>query len=270
MNIKDKVFLVTGGGSGIGRALVLELLFNGASVATIDIAEANLAETYQLAGQHKDRLTTYVVDITDLEAVKALPEKVIADHGAVDAIINNAGIIQPFVRVKDLDYSAIDRVMKVNFYGTVYVTKVFLPYLLERPEASITNISSMGSYTPVPGQTIYGAAKAGVKLFTEGLHSELMNTNVTATVIFQGSTETNIAQNSGITDIPGMDAGEAASAIKTMTPEDAARQIVDAIAKDRYMAYVGSDARFMGFLSRLNPKLAAKIIYNQMRSLLPD
>ena len=271
MNIKDKVFLVTGGGSGIGRALVLELIFKGARVTTIDIDQTSLDETYQLAGQHKDRLTTYLVDITDLEAVKALPEKVVADHGAVDAIINNAGIIQPFVRVNDLEYDDIRRVMEVNFFGTVQVTKVFLPYLLERPEASIANISSMGSYAPVPGQTVYGAAKAAVKLFTEGLHSELMETNVGVTVIFQGSTNTNIAQNSGITGMGGgEEGGETQSEFKTMSPKEAAEQIVSAIEKDSYMAYVGSDARFMGFLSRLSPKLAARIIFNQMRSLLPD
>lgn len=270
MNVKDKVILVTGGGSGIGRALVLELLSRGAAVAAVDINESALQETGQLAGEARVRLTTHIADITDRTAVEALPEQVVASHGAVDGIINNAGIIQPFLRVKDLDYSAIDRVMKVNFFGTVNVTKTFLPHLLERPEAHITNISSMGAYAPVPGQTIYGAAKAAVKLFTEGLHSELMDTNIGVTVIFQGATATNIAENSGLTQVPGGEAEKTQESFNPMSAEDAAKQIIDAIESDSYQAYVGSDAKFMGFLSRLSPKRAAKTIFNNMRSLLPD
>lgn len=271
MKVQNKVFVVTGGGSGIGRALVLDLLNRGASVATLDINQAGLDETTQLAGEKKDRLSTYITDITDLAAVEALPGKVIDKHGAVDGLINNAGIIQPFVRVNDLEYAAIHRVMNVNFFGTVNVTKTFLPYLLKRPEAHILNISSMGSYAPVPGQTVYGAAKAAVKLFTEGLHSELMDTNVSVTVIFQGSTNTNIAVNSGLTDIPGMDEEAVEQpAMRIMSAEDAARQIIDAIEKDKYQAYVGSDARMMGILSRLNPEMAAKTIFNQMRAYLRD
>ena len=270
MKVKGKVILVTGGGSGIGRALVLELLARGTSVATIDISQAGLNETVQLAADAKDRLSTYVVDITDLDAVKALPEKIVAKHGVIDGVINNAGIIQPFVRVKDLDFKDIHRVLNVNFFGTVNVTKTFLPYLLKRPEAHILNMSSMGSYAPVPGQTIYGAAKAAVKLFTEGLNSELMDTNVRVTVIFQGSTNTNIAQNSGITSVPGVDEEEAAASFKVMQPGDAAKQIIDAMENDKYQAAVGSDASMMFFLSRLAPKFAAKTIFNQMRSLLPS
>lgn len=269
MKVQQKVILVTGGGSGIGRALVLELLSRNAIVAAVDINESSLQETVRLAGDVGERLSTHLVDITDRNAVEALPKKIIASHGSVDGIINNAGIIQPFVRVKDLDYSAIQKVMAVNFFGTVNVTQAFLPDLLGRPEAHITNISSMGSYAPVPGQTVYGAAKAAVKLFTEGLHSELMETNIGVTVIFQGSTATNIAVNSGITEIPGVDLDQAQS-IPTMSPEEAAKQIIKAIEKDDYQAYVGSDAKFMGFLSRLSPKRAAKTIFNQMRSLLPD
>jgi len=161
MKVKGKVILVTGGGSGIGRALVLNLLSRDASVATIDINQAGLDDTVQLAGEAKDRLSTYVVDITDLSAVEALPEKIIAQHGVIDGLINNAGIIQPFVRVKDLSFDAIQRVMNVNFFGTVNMTKTFLPYLLERPEAHILNMSSMGSYAPVPGQMGAGAPPRG-------------------------------------------------------------------------------------------------------------
>lgn len=269
MLVDNKVMVVTGGGSGIGRALVLELLRKGARVAAVDINESSLQETVNLAEKMSERLSTHIADITDRKAVEALPEQVIAEHGPVDGIINNAGIIQPFERVNELEFDAIQRVIDVNFHGTVNVTKNFLPYLLDRPEGHITSISSMGGFLPVPGQTVYGAAKAAIKLFTEGLHSELTDTNVGVLVVFQGATATNIAQNSGITMDLGSDNGEEQRSFKTLTPEEAAEKIIDAIEKDRYQVYVGSDSALMGFLARLNPKFAAKTIFKQMRSLLP-
>lgn len=269
MRVENKTFLVTGAGSGIGRALVLELLSRGASVAAVDINPTGLEDTWDMACSHQIRLSSHTVDITDKEAVESLPNQIILNHGAIDGVINNAGIIQPFVRVNDLEYDAISRVMDVNFNGTVYITKTFLPYLLERPEAHIVSISSMGGFLPVPGQTVYGAAKAAVKLFTEGLHSELMGTNVGVTVVFQGATATNIAVNSGITQLPVSDPEAEGGSFSTLTPDEAAEQIIDGIEKNRYQLYVGKDSSFMNFLYRISPERAAKTIFNQMRSLLP-
>ena len=269
MKVQDKVIVVTGGGNGIGRELVLHLLSKGAKVAAIDIKESGLQETMQLAAENKKNLSTHLADITNKEAVEALPEKVIAQHGAVDGIINNAGIIQPFVRVKDLDYAAIERVMNVNFYGTLYMTKTFLPHFLKRPEAHITNISSMGGFLPVPGQSIYGAAKAAVKLFTEGLHSELLNTNVRVTVVFPGAIGTNIAANSGVALGPGAESQSKQAGIKMLAPAKAAQIIIDGIQQNRYRILVGSDSAAMDFLYRLNPERAANFIFKQMEALLP-
>ena len=267
MKVHNKVIVVTGGGNGIGRELVLSLLARGARVAAVDIDKSALEETVGLSGDQKDRLTTHIVNITDKAAVEALPGQVISQHGAVDGIINNAGIIQPFVKLNELDYEAIERVNKVNFYGTLYMTKAFLPHLLQRPEAHITNISSMGGFLPVPGQTIYGATKAAVKLLTEGLHSELLSTNVRVTVVFPGAIGTNIAANSGLGDSLQMDNQQ--SSIKMLAPSKAAQIILDGIERDRYRVLVGSDARFMDLLYRLNPSYAANLIYKQMKSLLP-
>ena len=187
MKVQGKVIVVTGGGNGIGRELALLLLRKGAKVAAVDISEKGLQETAELAGDLKTKISTHVVNITDREAVAALPQKVIATHGVIDGLINCAGIIQKFVRVKDLTLADIDRVMNVNFYGTVNMTIAFLTHLLSRPEAHLVNVSSMGGFLPVPGQTIYGASKAAVKLFTEGLYSELLDTPVQVTVVFPGA-----------------------------------------------------------------------------------
>ena len=271
MKVRNKVIVVTGGGNGIGRELVLNLLSKGARVAAVDISEAALQGTIELAGSAASNLSTHVVDITNKEAVEALPEQVIARHGAVDGVINNAGIIQPFVRVHELGYDAIERVMNVNFYGTLYMTKAFLPHLLDRPEAHIANLSSMGGFLPVPGQSLYGASKAAVKLLTEALHSELKSTNVGVTVVFPGAIGTNIAVNSGVASslrVENIDQEKAAR--RTLAPSKAAEIIVDGIEQDRSRVMVGSDATFLDRFYRISPERAANFIYKQMKSLLGE
>lgn len=270
MRVQNKIIVISGGGNGIGREVVLNLLAKRARVAAIDINEAALQETVALAGANATLLSTHAVNITNRDAVAALPEQVTAAHGALDGIINVAGIIQPFVRVKNLDYAEIERVMNVNFYGTLYMTKEFLPHLLKRPEAHIANVSSMGGYLPVPGQTIYGASKAAVKLFTEGLRSELLETNVRVTVIFPGAIGTNIAANSGVNISLGADAEAQTRSFKPMPPRQAAEIIVTGIEKNRYRIFVGSDAKFTDRFYRLSPERAANFIYKQMRSLLKE
>lgn len=266
MKVQNKVVVVTGGGSGMGRELVLNLLSKGAKVVAIDINESSLQETVSLAGDSRNSLSTFVVNITDKAAVEELLNKVIAQHGYVDGIINNAGIIQPFVKVNELGYDAIERVMNVNFYGTLFMTKTFLPQLLTRPEAHIMNISSMGGFLPVPGQAIYGASKAAVKLLTEALHSELANTNVKVTVVFPGAVNTNITKNSGL-NVPVQTNTEQQST-KTLSAAKAAQIMIDGMEADRYRVMVGGDAKLMDYLSRLNPAYAARLIYKKMRSLL--
>ncbi len=269
MKLSAKTILVTGAGNGMGRELVLLLLQKNARVAAIDIRQEALDETFKMAGEKNKFLSTHLVDITDKTALELLPEKIISFHGSIDGIINNAGIIQPFVRVNDLSYEAIDRVMRVNFYGMLYVTKMFLPNLLQRPEAHILNISSMGGFLPVPGQTVYGASKAAVKLFTEGLYSELLDTNVGVTIVYPGAIETKIAENSGLGDILKLQEGSKKSSIKMLKPAKAAELILEGMEKNKYRVLVGSDSKFMDFIYRLNPKFAAKFIYKQMKSLLP-
>jgi len=266
MKVANKVIVVTGGGNGMGREMVLQLLARGAKVAAVDIKKDALDETAKLAGSGNTNFAGFVADITDRAAVDALPAQVIARFGAVDGVINNAGIIQPFVKLNELKFDAIERVMNINFYGTVNLVKAFLPHLLKCTEAHIVNVSSMGGFLPVPGQTIYGASKAAVKLLTEGLFTELLNTNVKVTVVFPGAIGTNIAANSGVS-IGGQSA-EMQKSYKTLPPAKAAEIILDAMESNKYRVLVGQDAAFMDFLCRLSPERAARMIYNQMKALL--
>jgi NAD(P)-dependent dehydrogenase (short-subunit alcohol dehydrogenase family) len=266
VKVAGKVMVVTGGGNGIGRQVVLELLKRGAWVAALDIRQEGLDETSSRANAG-GRLDTYVVDITDRDAVMASPDKIEASLGQIDGVVNVAGIIQPFVKMNDLEFDAIERVVNVNLWGTINVVKAFLPHLLERPVAHLANVSSMGGFLPVPGQTIYGATKAAVKLMTEGLYAELLETNVGVTVVMPGAIATDIAANSGI-DLSGMDADAAAAAARTTSPEEAARIIVDGIEDDQLHVYVGRDSLMMGILNRAAPKQSTHLIQRQMKNLL--
>lgn len=266
MDVAGKVIVVTGAGSGIGRELTIELVRRGARVAAVDRDAASLLVTRAQVGEDSADVATFPLDINDLDGVRALPAQVIARFGAVDGLINNAGIIQPFVKLQDLDDATIDRVMAVNWTGTLAMVRAFLPHLLARPVAHIANISSMGGFLPVPGQTIYGASKAAVKLMTEGLHAELADTNVGVTVVFPGAIATNIVENSGVAPPAGVDAE--AGAHRATAADVAARTILDAIARDAYRVNVGSDASFLDMFYRLAPKWAAGFIARQMADLL--
>jgi short-subunit dehydrogenase len=270
MNVNQKVIVVTGAGNGMGRETALELLRRGATVAAVDISQSALSETITLANASANRISTHVVDITNLEQVKALPAAVIAAHGTVDGLINVAGIIHKFRKVNDLSYDEIHRVMNVNYFGTVHMVKEFLPHLLQRPAAQILNIASMGGYLPVPGQTIYCSSKAAVKLFTEGLRAELTGTNVGVNVLFPGAIATNISVNSGAATQAEVDAmqKQSTSSIKTTPADVAGKLIVGAFEGNPFHSFVGSDAKLMYWLSRIMPEGAANLIQKQMASLL--
>lgn len=265
MEIKNKVFVVTGAGSGMGRELTIQLVQKKAKVAIVDINDQSLKETARIVGE--SNVSLHVVDITDRSSVEKLPELVIQQHGAVDGIINNAGIIQPFVDVIDLDYKTIERTFNVNFYGTLNMTKSFLPHLLKRPVAHVANVSSMGGFIPFPGQTIYSASKAAVKIFTEGLYSELKGTNVEVTVIHPGAINTNIMSNSGLKSESEKTDSTNEKSPPMLAADKAASIMIEAIEKNKYRVMVGKDAKFLDFFYRLNPKKAVNMIVKKMGNM---
>jgi short-subunit dehydrogenase len=265
MNLNGKVVVVTGAGSGMGRELTFQLVAKGAKVAAIDMRLETLLETKNLSMGVIGQVETFNVDITNADSVASLPAKISAILGEVDVLINNAGIIQPFVRINELTLDQADRVMDVNFRGTLLMVKAFLPGLLTRPIAHILNVSSMGAYAPVPGQSVYGASKAAVKLFTEGLRSELLPSHVGVTIVFPGAIATNIAANSGMSQ---MNADTSQQNI-TMTPAPiAAAAMIQAIERGKPRLVIGRDAKTLDIVSRINPVYAAKMIYKQMAELL--
>ncbi len=263
MKVDGKIVVVTGAGSGIGRAVALELLRRGARVAVTDRSEATARETVSLAGAG-ERIASFAGDVTDRRALAAMKDAVLSRFGAIDGVVHCAGIIQPFVKVRAIDDATIDRVFGVNWGGTLNVARTFLPVLESRPEAHLVNVSSMGAFLPVPGQTLYGASKAAVLLFTEGLHSEYAGTSLHVTVVLPGAVATNIVANSGVTLHASVDT----AAAKTTSAQDAARTIVDGMEHDRFRVLVGADAKLMDALERLSPEHAADFIAARMKGLL--
>lgn len=268
MKVQGKTFVVTGAGNGIGREVSLQLLALGAKVAGLDLSQKGLDETASKASS--DNFAGYSVDITKLNEVVKAKDIILSKFGAVDGLINVAGIIQPFVRVTELSFEQIAKVMDVNFFGLLNVTKTFLPELIPRPVAHIANVSSMGGFVPVPGQSIYGASKAAVKLLTEGLHSELQGTGVGVTTIFPGGVATDIVVNSGVMTEDQMKemAAKAGPERKSTSVPVAAKAIIEGIEKKKFHVLIGPDAKTMYFLSRLMPERAANLIYKNMKDLL--
>ena len=263
--IAGHVFVVTGGGNGIGREVVREIVMRGGTAAAVDVDADGLAETAAELRGAPDRVSTHVVDLTDRAAVEALATEVIERHGQVDGLVNVAGIIQPFVPIADLDLTVIEKVMAVNFWGVVHTTKTFLPHLLARPAASLVNVSSMGSFVAVPGQTAYGASKAAVKLLTEGLYAELQDSPVRVTGVYPGGIATDIAANSGA-DTSTMEATDAP--MQLTSAAEAARQIVDGIEDAPYRVVIGKDAKALDAFSRLSPRRSTEVIARKLRSLI--
>jgi short-subunit dehydrogenase len=193
---------------------------------------------------------------------------VIDAHGAIDGLLNVAGIIQKFSPFAELSTSEVERVMSVNFWGVVNMVQAFLPYLLKRPQAALVNVSSMGAFIPVPGQTIYGASKAAVKLLTEGLHAELRGTPVHVTVVFPGAVATSITENSGVSAPAVAGANDNAANQKVLPPGDAAQIIIKGMQKGAYRVLVGRDAQVMDWFTRLVPERAMTSIADRMAGLL--
>ena len=262
MKIKGKNVIVTGAASGVGKELTKQLLKKGCNVAGIDINKDNLK---LLEGElNSKKLKTYVVDMGSSESIKKFREEYKKDYSDVDIIINNAGIIQPFVNVENLDDATINKVMNVNFFGPVNLIRYFMEDLTkDRSEQYIVNVSSMGGFFPFPGQTIYGASKAALKIFTEGLYAELERTNVRVMIVLPGAMNTNITKNSNVE----VKSSTKDSPLKLLEADVAAYKIIEAMEKNKFKLFLGNDAKFLKVLYKINSKFAIGYINKKMSGI---
>jgi NAD(P)-dependent dehydrogenase (short-subunit alcohol dehydrogenase family) len=257
----NKVIALTGAGSGIGRALALDLAARGAVLALADKDAAGLAETKALLGNRP--ASTTVLDVSDADALAAWVDGAAAEFGRLDGIINNAGltVVAPFAETPRADF---DRVMAVNFGGVVEGCRAALPHLKKQAAATgtawLVNISSVFGMMGYPTQSAYNASKYAVRGLTEALHLELGVTDPGICVIrvHPGGVKTNVAVNSKrIAGMPGQRtdldfAAEFEKAAKT-TPAQAAAIIIDGMARRQHRVLIGNDAKFIDWMTRLFP-----------------
>ena len=263
---QGRVGAITGSGSGIGRAVATELARRGAEVALCDVDEAGLAETADRIQATGTRVSTQRVDVADRQAVAEWADKVAADHGKVNLIVNNAGVALG-ANVETMSYEDLEWLMGVNFWGVVHGTKAFLPHLRNAGEGHIVNISSVFGMMGIPSQSAYNAAKFAVRGFTEALRIELDadGGKVSCTTIHPGGIKTNIARNGrfddatmsglGMSDLvqdPDKVVEMTERAFRT-TPEKAAQVILDAVQADKRRAFIGTDAQLFKFMAMLPP-----------------
>lgn len=262
MEIKRQNVIVTGAASGLGLELTKQLLREGANVAAVDINRENLKKLE--LDLNTNKLKTYVVDMGNVESIRKFREDYKKDYSDVDIIINNAGIIQPFVKVGELDDNIIHKTMNVNFFGPLNLIRFFMEDLTkDKKEQYIVNVSSMGGFFPFPGQTIYGASKAALKIFTEGLFAELENTNVRVMVVLPGAMATNITKNSNVE----MNTTESDSPMKLLSPEVGASEIIKGIKKNKFKVFLGNDSKFLKFLYKINSIWAIRFINKKMNGI---
>lgn len=266
----NKVIAITGAGSGIGRALALNLAGRGAALALSDKDADGLAETKRLLGNRPASVTA--LDVTDTAALNAWVDGAAKEFGRLDGIINNAGlsVVAPFADCPREDF---DRVMAVNFTGVVEGCRAALPHV--RASAAkdgigwIVNISSVFGMMGYPTQSAYNASKYAVRGLTEALAMEMAVTdpNVSVIRVHPGGIKTNVAKNSKrIALLPGQDpnadfAADFEAAAKT-TPEQAAETIIIGMAKRSPRVLIGPDARFIDWMVRLFPVSYFKVIGN--------
>ncbi len=254
--VDDKVVVITGAASGIGRALSVDLARRGALLAISDIDEPGLAETVELvksAGAREVRCDR--LDVADRAAFATYAPAVAEQFGRVNVVVNNAGVALAG-DVEDLEYADMDWIVDIDFWGVVHGTKEFLPHLIASGDGHLVTMSSLFGLVSVPGQSMYNAAKYAVRGFTEALREEILMAGhpVGVTVVHPGGIRTAIVRNARTSarEDHARIARYFDEQLATMEPEQAARIIVEkGILAGKPRLLVGRDAHAVHQFARL-------------------
>lgn len=277
-SFSGRVCVVTGAGSGIGRALALGLARRGARLALSDVNEAGLAETKSLAEGLGAEVHTAKLDVSDREAFTAYADEVVAHFGVVNQIYNNAGIA--FNRsILESEWEDYERVWSINLWGVLHGTKIFLPHLIASGEGHVINISSLNGVMAQANMSHYCGAKFAVRGITETLRLELLESGapVHALSVHPGGIKTSIATNA---TIAAQERGEEITAkeialekaynekLLKMSPDAAAEVILKAVEKNKPRIMVGNDAKALDLLIRLTPSHSLSLISKGMKLVM--
>lgn len=266
---KDCVAVVTGAGSGIGRQLAYQLADAGAVIAISDIDKENLEITKSEALKRGGKVVAKVLNVADQDAVFDYASSIEDELGKVNLVINNAGVALGSGPLWSTSIDDFKWLMDINFYGVLSGTKAFLPILMKSEWGHIVNISSIFGIVSIPEQTAYNASKFAVKGMTDALRQELelAGSNVSCTTVHPGGIKTNIARSARFIDHGHEGAQEERAKAVTdfdklarTSPEQAAKQILNAVLKNKRRLLIGGDAKFLDFLQRIVPTNYSKII----------
>jgi short-subunit dehydrogenase len=255
-DLSGGVAVVTGAASGIGAALARGLAAKGCNLALADRDATGLAKSAAVAREKGVKVSEHVLDVSDAKAIAAIPEQVLAQHGRVNVLINNAGVALGGTFAQT-DLADFEWLMNINFYGVVRMTHAFLPYLQREQKAQIVNISSIFGIIAPPGQTAYCASKFGVRGFSESLRHELIDSSIGVTVVHPGGIATNIAESArnpkGVNSDEVERRRKRARQMLTLSPDIAAATIIDGIETRAWRVLIGSDAKKVALIQRLFP-----------------
>lgn len=251
--LRGRVAVVTGAGSGIGRALAEALAAEGCHLALVDVNPDGLADTAARIAAIGVRSTTHVASVADREAMRALPQAVLDGHGAVHVLVNNAGITA-LGRFEELSEAEIDRIVGVNLQGVVDGCRFFLPHLRRVEEAHVVNVSSMAAFVGMPFQTMYCATKSAVRGFSQALRAELAGSGVGLTVVYPAAVRSNIM---GAATGPHQATAQRLSTLLQRHGYPATRaatRIVTAIRRNRPELRVGGQSHVLDLTQRMSPR----------------
>jgi NAD(P)-dependent dehydrogenase (short-subunit alcohol dehydrogenase family) len=266
--LANGVAVVTGAGSGIGRALARQLAQVGSALALADIDAEGLQQTAASLSERGVQLTTHVVDVSDESAVQSFARDVAARHGRVTLLINNAGVAL-HGRFEEISLDDLRWVMGINFWGVVYGVKYFLPLLKKEPRAQIVNLSSVFGIVAPVGQSAYSASKFAVRGFTEALRHELDGTSVFVSCVHPGGIRTPIARRARLgANAPPGSRDEAVARFDRLTPtmpDEAAARILQGVERREPRILIGRDARQIDVLQRLRPATYWKTLARRVK-----
>lgn len=271
--LENKVVVITGAGSGIGRALALECARRGSLLALSDVDEAGLAETADQARAAGAReVRTDRLDVADRDAMTAYAASVADQFGRVNVVVNNAGVALAGDLV-DLDWPDIDWIIGINFLGVLNGTKAFLPHLIASGDGHVVNLSSLFGLVSMPGQSIYNATKYAVRGMSEAVRIEMLAAGhrVGVTVVHPGGIKTAIARNARVSSRE--DQARTASffdkKLAKTRPEKAAEVIIAGVLADKSRVLVGSDAHALHWFGKLAGARYQDVVARVSKKVLP-
>jgi short-subunit dehydrogenase len=267
-SFENKVAVITGAASGIGRALAQHLAQRGAELALVDLNASALAETAASVAATGLPVNTHLVDVADAVRMEALEEEVVAQHGRVELLVNNAGVsVTGTFEEQSLD--DWHWIVGVNFWGVVHGCKAFLPHLRQRPEGHLVNVSSVFGLIGLPTQSSYCATKFAVRGFSEALWAELADSRIGVTVVHPGGVDTNIVRASRTADPDAKAQMIERFERSAVAPEVVAEQIARGVERGALRVRVCRETYAVDWAKRLFPSGVHRLVRAGYRRYAP-